>query len=108
MAPSVPKKRRSSDSDPSKRAAVSGHGKRSAIVLDPSPNAKRPAVVRKQQSAASAALAKKQANAVQVPISFGAVDKYPVGLKILLDDSIYLDGVSLYLIVCFLFEECKL
>jgi hypothetical protein len=44
---------------------------------------------RMTSSIAAAAAAKKQADAVQVPILFAQRDPYPIGMKVLLPETIY-------------------
>lgn len=88
MAPPIEKKR----FVPKRPQTASLSSKRGA------PSAKRQAVAARVAtvSPAAASLAKKQANAVQVSIPFGVVEKYKVGLKVLLDESIYPTAASVH------------
>jgi hypothetical protein len=92
-----------------KRRYVAKRSTPPASTKGSTPSGKRQAVSPKGSnvSPAAAALAKKQAKAVQVVIPFGVVDKYQVGLKILLDESIYPNAaaVSCLMVDCCLTNE---
>ena len=88
-AASAAKKRRAcTDTTPtsSKRQVTPGTNKRQTTTPTSSTTtATRPL----SASSSASSSAKKKSNPVQISLSFGSVDKYKVGMKILLPDSIY-------------------
>ena len=100
MAPNnskFPAKKRRSSTPGRLAAGATPAPKRAALAKSPAaatlPALKKSIVVRPLTTAqiAAAEAAKKKANAVQVSISFNAINRYQPGLKILLSDSIYLN-----------------
>ena len=73
---------------PTKDAAAARHVQASSSTSAAAPPV---AAARPLSSAAKALVEKaaKQAAAVQIGLGFGAIEKYPAGLKILLPDTIY-------------------
>jgi hypothetical protein len=85
---STPAKRSSNNVTPAKRSNSNITPAKRSNTSSATPVFAR---ARPQSSASAAleALARKKANAVQASIGFGSVNKYKVGMKILLPDSIY-------------------